>query len=253
MCIRDRSFYRDSLREELCDANNYMVVLMPPKATIIERLTSRGDEYQDATSILKLYDIFDEEVKKLQELPNVLVVKSSESTDVISKLVAKNVSVYENYTPNVIGSLARMWTKLSSNSEVQHKIHLSISPDHEDPLVLKDQHEGDYFTEIFNKCNSVITDEIAGKNSYGIPQGLASRRFYYSSDTCISSIHFLNRDGRLKVIANLRSTDAIRNGSLDLRFLTHLSSQIPRQHGWNPSKIDLEVRYNSLHIRHDKV
>jgi thymidylate kinase len=250
---RDETFYRDSLREELCDANNYLVVLMPPKSTIIERLTSRGDEFQDTTSILKLYDIFDEEVKKIQELPNVLVVKSSDSTQEISKLVKKNVSVYENFTPQMIGSLARMWTKISANREVQYRVHLNVPVNYDDSNILHDPHEGQYYIDILNECNSIIENEVAGRNPYETPQDITSRRFYYSSDTCISSIHFLVREGRLKVIANLRSTDSVKNGSIDLRFLTHLAADVPRAHNWNPRIIDLEVRYNSLHVRHDKV
>lgn len=250
---RDETFYRDSLREELCDANNYMVVLMPPKSTILDRLSKRGDEFQDASSVIKLYDIFESEVRKIQDLPNVLIVRTEDDVDSIASLVLKNVSIYENFTPSLVGSLMRMWTKVSTNDEVQFKVHLKVPVDYDDVDILTDEREGEYFTEILRKCNAVIEDEAAGRNPYGAPQDLTSRRFYYSSDTCISSIHFLVRDGRLKVLATLRSTDAVRNGSLDLRFLTHLSALTQRRHSWNVSQIDLEVRYNSLHVRHDKV
>lgn len=250
---RDETFYRDSLREELCDANNYMVVLMPSKSVILDRLSKRGDEFQDATSVIKLYDIFDDEVKKIQDLPNVLVVRSEDTVENLSHLVLKNVSIYESFTPSLIGSLMRMWTKISQNDEVQFRVHLNIPKTFDDSLVLQDPHEGEYFVDILNKCNSIIEDEVAGKNAYNSPQDMTSRRFYYSSDTCISSIHFLNRNNKLKVIATLRSTDAVRNGSVDLRFLSHLSADTARTHNWSPESIDLEVRYNSLHIRHDKV
>lgn len=250
---RDETFYRDSLREELCDANNYMVVLMPPKPVILERLTKRGDEFQDATSVIRLYDIFDDEVKKIQDLPNVLVIRTEADIDTLASLVLKNVNIYENFTPSLVGSLMRMWTKSSDNDEVQFKVHLQVPTDYDDVDILTDEREGDYFTEILRKCNAVIEDEVAGRNPYGAAQDLNSRRFYYSSDTCISSIHFLVREGNLKVLATLRSTDAVRNGSLDLRFLTHLSALTQRRHGWNVNKIDLEVKYNSLHVRHDKV
>jgi thymidylate kinase len=250
---RDETFYRDSLREELCDANNYMVVLLPPKATILERLSKRGDEFQDSSSVIKLYDIFEDEVRKVQELPNVLVVRSVEGVDTIANSVLKNISIYEKFTPSLVGSLMRMWTKVSSCSEVQFKVHLHVPKDYDDVDILSDEREGEYFSGIFRKCISIIDDEIAGKNPYNIPQDLSSRRFYYTSDTCISSIHFLMREGRLKVLATLRSTDAIRNGSLDLRFLTHLSAVIPRRYEWDPNQIDLEVKYNSLHVRYDKV
>jgi len=230
-----------------------MVVLMPSKSVILDRLSKRGDEFQDATSVIKLYDIFDDEVKKIQDLPNVLVVRSEDTVENLSHLVLKNVSIYESFTPSLIGSLFRMWTKISQNNEVQFRVHLNIPKSFDDSLVLQDPHEGEYFVDILNKCNSIIEDEVAGKNPYNALQDMTSRRFYYSSDTCISSIHFLNRNNKLKVIATLRSTDAVRNGSVDLRFLSHLSADTARTHNWSPESIDLEVRYNSLHIRHDKV
>jgi len=250
---RDETFYRDSLREELCDVNNYMVVLMPPKSVILERLSARGDEFQDSSSVIKLYDIFEDEVRRIQELPNVLIVRTVDDVENLSKLVLKNVSIYEKFTPSLVGSLMRMWTKSSNNSEVQLRAHLQVDTNYDDVDIMSDEREGEYFTEIFRKCISVIEDEMSGKNPYNAPQDLTSRRFYYTSDTCISSIHFMMRDGRLKVLACLRSTDAVRNGSLDLRFLTHLSAVIPRRFEWSPQQIDLEVRYNSLHVRHDKV
>lgn len=250
---RDETFYRDSLREELCDVNNYMVVLLPPKSTILERLAKRGDEFQDSSSVIKLYDIFESEVKQIQELPNVLVIRTEESLDSLASLVLKNVNIYENFTPSLVGSLMRMWTKMTSYDEVQFKVHLQVPLNYDDVDILSDEHEGQYFDGILKKCHSVIDAELAGLNPYGVPQDTTSRRFYYTSDTCISSIHFLVRDRRLKVLATLRSTDAVRNGSLDLRFLTHLSAITQRRYSWDVEKIDLEVRYNSLHVRRDKV
>ncbi len=250
---RDEMFYRDSLREELCDANNFMIILMPPISVILDRLNQRGDEFQNTSSIIKLYNIFEEEVKKVQDLPNVLVVKSDDSVDNLSQLVLKNISIYENFPHSLIGSLMRMWTKISTGNEVQFRILLHVPKSFDDSLVLQDPHEGKYFVDILNKCNAIIEDEVLGKNPYNISQDLDSRRFYYSSDTCISSIHFLNRENGLKVIATLRSTDAVKNGSVDLRFLSHLAADVARTHSWSPSSIELDIRCNSLHIRHDVV
>jgi len=227
--------------------------LMPPKPVILDRLSKRGDEFQDASSVIKLYDLFDDEVRKIQDLPNVLVIRTESDVDSLASLVLKNVGIYENFTPSLVGSLMRMWTKISENSEIQFKINLNVATTHDDSQILHNEHEGEYFIDILNKCNSVIQDEIAGKNPYNLPQDLSSRRFFYSSDTCISSIHFLVRDESLKVIATLRSTDAVVNGSLDLRFLAHLAADVARSQNWNLKKIDLHVRYNSLHIRLDKI
>lgn len=249
---RDESFYRDSLDEELHDANNFMVVLMPPKETILTRLAHRGDEYQNADSIVKLYDIFEEEVQKICAFPNVLVVKSTENTDFIGRAALKNINIYENFEPKLFGSLARLWAASSPNKEIQFRVNLNISTDHNDDSIMHDPLEGKYYTEILDKCISIIENEMLGNNPYGVPQDITSRRFIYSSDSCISSIHFLPRNGRLKVLCTLRSTDAVKNGSLDLRFLSHLSACVRRKFNWQCDNIDLKVSYNSLHIRHDK-
>lgn len=246
---RDESFHRLSLSEELCDANNYLIVLMPPRNVILDRLRSRGDEFQNDVSIMRLYNIFFEEVEKIANLPNVLVIKSEMSSQDLASLAAKNIAVYESFTPSLVGSLMRMWADMSSNEEVQFRLRINVPIDHRDDEVLEDPREKEYYGDILKTCSSIIDAEVAGRNPYGTPQGLDSRRFYYSSNSCISSIHFLPRGGKLKMACTLRSTDAVKNGSIDLRFLAHLSAEISRLNAWRPEEITLDVNYNSLHIR----
>ena len=250
---RDETFHRLSLSEELCDANNFLVVLMPPRNVILDRLRSRGDEYQNDISIMKLYSIFAEEVEKISCLPNVLVIKTEMSSQELASLAAKNIAVYENFTPGLVGSLMRMWTEASDNEEIQFSLRINVPIDHRDDEVMEDPHEKEYYGDILKTCSSIVDAEVAGRNPYGTPQGLDSRRFYYSSNSCISSIHFLPRGGKLKVACTLRSTDAVKNGSIDLRFLAHLSAEISRLHAWCPEEITLDVNYNSLHIRRGEV
>jgi hypothetical protein len=242
-----------SLSEELCDANNYLIVLMPPRNVILDRLHSRGDEFQNDVSIMRLYNIFFEEVEKIANLPNVLVIKSEMSSQDLASLAAKNIAVYESFTPSLVGSLMRTWSDMSDNEEIQFRLRINVPIDHRDDEVMEDPHEKEYYSDILKTCSSIIDAEVAGRNPYGTPQGLDSRRFYYSSNSCISSIHFLPRAGKLKVVCTLRSTDAVKNGSIDLRFLAHLSAEISRCHAWFPEEITLDVNYNSLHIRRGKV
>ena len=244
---------RECLKDELCDANNFFIVLLPEKDVILQRLRSRGDEFQDEDSLSRLYDIFADETSKIEFLPNVTVIRSNIDSEALTQLAFLELNQYEQLTPETLGSLSRMWTKLSVTAEVQFKVRLKVAPDYEDPSVMLVDHEAEYFKEIFDKCKDVIQKEILGENPYEVPQKLDSRRFYYSSDTCISSIHFLNRSGDLKVICQLRSTDSIKNGSPDLRFLSHLSAEMARNFQWNPKHIFLDINYNSLHVRHDKV
>ena len=54
---RDPSPWRDQLRDEINNLNNRHVVLMPDMDIILRRLQDRGDEFQDAKSILELRDL----------------------------------------------------------------------------------------------------------------------------------------------------------------------------------------------------
>lgn len=249
---RDETYHREMLREELCNANNLLVILMPPKEAILHRLKLRGDEFQDEVSIIKLYGIFTEEVEKIQFVPNVFVVYQEMELKNLAKHVKNHIERYSNLSPEKLGLLATNWVNLSSSSEIQFSVKYYLDPQHADTSIMNDPHEGEYYKNILDKCNAVITAEINGDNPYDLPQTLDSRRFYYSSDSCISSIHFLMREGNLKVISSLRSTDAVKNGSLDIRFLSHLSAKIAKDFNWNPGKIELKINYNSLHIRRDK-
>ena len=56
---RDETEHRRNLLEELCDANHYFVILMPPLETLLGRLRSRGDEFQNVASLTRLQAIFE--------------------------------------------------------------------------------------------------------------------------------------------------------------------------------------------------
>lgn len=240
---------RESLYEELCDMNNYLIVLLPSSETLVQRLLHRGDDFQNIESLARLRTIYEEEVSRIDRLPNVLLVKEDLDISALTEKCHKNLLQYEQLTPAVLGSLTRMWTKLSTNNEVQARVRFILDPSYSDNNVMQVEHEWEYYESILSQCNEVIKKEIAGENPYGAPQDLTSRRFYYSSETCISSIHFMNRADKLKVFVTLRSTDSVKNGSVDLRYLCHLSAEVARTNKWNPSQIQLFVNYNSLHVR----
>lgn len=250
---RDESEHRRRLREELCDVNNFLVVLMPPEHVVVQRLRDRGDEFQDEDSLLRLYRLFSEEVEKLEILPNVLVIRRVSDLTTQASWVSHELEEYSKQSPGELGRLIKLWTSLSSHEEVQLRGSFDVPLTHRDPSVMNEPGESEYYHEILRKCEDVIHNEVSGKNPYGVPQDSNSRRFFYSSDTCISSVHFMMRAYELDVHCTLRSTDAVKNGSIDLRFLTHLSASVPKTFGWEPRKIRLNVTFNSLHVRRDAV
>jgi hypothetical protein len=244
---------REAMRDELCDANNFVVVMMPPLDTLLTRLRTRGDEFQDETSLRKLYGIFQEELSKIENLPNVCVVRPLAGKEDVSRYVAGVLQNYSEQMPGVVGKQLKRWTILSRNKEVQFRASFEIPVYHYDPSIMDDPHESQYYASIKSKCEDVIRDEVAGRNPYGVPQDMSSRRFYYNSDTCISSIHFMPRGDSLTVICSLRSTDSVKNGEIDVRFLSHLAAEVPRTFGWNFKRIRLDLTFNSLHVRDDVV
>lgn len=247
---RDESPYRTALRSELCNANHFIVVLAPTVDVILRRFHDRGDEAQDELSLVRLHHIFEEEVRLIENLPNVLVIRDEISAGSLVDLVATSMLDYSNKSPGNFGKTIHRWCALTPRSEVQLSAVFELSDKHDDRSILNDVHEGEYYNRIIDDVYRIIDRERQGNNSYGIPQGVDSRRFYYHSDTCISSIHFLPRGGHLKVLCALRSTDAVRNGSLDLRFLSHLSTTVASSYpDWHIDKITLSVTFNSLHIR----
>jgi hypothetical protein len=248
---RDETEHRRNLEEELRNVNNYLVVLLPSESILVERLRDRGDEFQDDTSILRLRNIFEEEVERIQSLPNVLVMRHVFKLPIQASLVMRDLEKYANQTPKELGGSLRMWAQSSSNKETQLQVRFDLPLDHDEHDILDDPHEGIYYKEILKSCVDTIRNEISGINPYGKPQDTCSRRFFYSSDTCISSIHFMLRNNFLNVYCTLRSTDANKNGDIDLQFLSHISTHVPNLFGWSPKKIFLNVTFNSLHIRQD--
>lgn len=248
---RDTEAQKQFLREELSDLNNFFVILLPSEEVLLDRLAFRGDEFQNATSVVTLRKLFAEEVDKIQHMPNVLVIRNIASAEQLAEYVGHRLRSYERTSPADAGIMTSSWVSGDKFTEEQLKFKFIVGPEYSDSTILNDPHEGDYYRNILTKCCDIIRAEIDGRNPYGKPQDKTSRRFYYSSDSCISSIHFMPRDGYLKVFCTLRSTDVRKNGSIDTRFLAHLSSHVSRAFAWQVKNIQIYVNFNSAHVRQD--
>lgn len=244
---------RRRLQEEISNLNNFILVLLLPRDEILRRLTTRGDEFQDAVSLMRLYDIFSEEVEKIRTSPNVFVVNDAMDPQSLTSHVSDLISAHENSSPGDVGKSLAGLVKCMEMSEAQVRFTLKVDPTYRDHAIMSDPKETHYYNGIMSDCSRIIRREMDGVNPYNKPQDLTSRRFFYSSDTCISSVHFLPRAGDLKVLCNLRSTDVVRNGEIDTRFLAHLAAFIPRSFDWPVNRIYVSVSFNSAHVRTDIV
>ena len=248
---RDIDLQRQFLHEELSDLNNFFIVLLPSEEVLLDRLAYRGDEFQNSSSVATLRNLFVEETESVEHKPNVLVIRNIVSAEQLAEYVSQRLRSYESPTIEKAGAMTSRWITSDQHPEMQLKLKLHINPAHDDAEILKHPHEGEYYSGILERCCAIIQDELDGKNPYSKPQDLTSRRFFYSSDSCISSIHFLPRDGSLKVLCTLRSTDVNKNGSIDTRFLAHLSAFVARKFKWPTSNITLFINFNSAHVRKD--
>lgn len=246
---RDYEQHRQHLVNELCDINIFHVMLMPPLDVIMNRYHARGDEFQNESSLKRVYDIFSEEVAAIGTLPNVRVIYDYPPPAVLARQVSTSIELYSSSTAGQVFKHASSWSKLSQQNEVQLAGIFEVDLEAEDGEIFNDLKEGEYYLSIYQDCLAIVDSEKRGQNLYCAQQGKNSRRFFYNSDTCISSIHFLPRDNTFKVIVNLRSTDSVKNGSIDMEFLETLSRRMHKHVGYDTTRILLDVRFNSLHIR----
>jgi len=243
--------YRQKLHDEINDLNNRIVVLLPPFHVLKSRYDDRGDDIQDLASLSRLYDIFIEESKKIHPRPNVMVLMENNDLESLVTSVFEWSVCLENSDPFNVGEIVRDTVRGSLKDEEIIRASFIVDNDSVDESILKHESEGTYYAGIYNSVLRTIEDELAGRNSYNQPQNIDSRRFIYHSDSCIACIHFLPRDGKLRVPTVLRSTDVVRNASIDLQFLGFVAAEVNKKFEWECTEIMLDVQFNSAHIRRD--
>ena len=249
---RESSPLRERLAADLSNMNNRMVVLLPNFDLLEERFRARGDEIQSVSSLKDLNDIFCDEVQKLGERPNALIINQSheeESTPNVSK-VTKWLESFEKMNAYQAGNVVRDYVLGSGIDE--HVIDVTITGDFSTQCskdILEHDLEGVYYTEIYHDFQHKIEKELLGLNEYRIPQTSSSRRFYYNSDTCISSLHMMPRGKKLAFICALRSTDVVKNVAIDLKFLEFLVCDFREKYFPACEEYEIRMRLNSAHRR----
>lgn len=238
--------WRQLYANEVFDGNVFHVVVIPPEDVLLERLQKRGDEYQDAQSIVKLRSIFLEETYRT---PNTLLVQSVQTKEETAMSVRAHIDEYENLDAETYGDLLIGWLTASRKREIQHRVTLEVPVGYSDRSCLDHAGEREYYASILQRIEEKIEAEFMGVNPLSMKQDpFTTRRFFVADDTCISSIHFLPRPSGCKVIVTLRSTHAVSNGGIDVRFLGHVASRFGSAWVDDPRRpISLELNFNSLH------
>tara|TARA_R110000824_G_scaffold60853_16_gene162454 strand:+ start:5652 stop:6467 length:816 start_codon:yes stop_codon:yes gene_type:complete len=251
---RNDEHHRKNLYREILDLNNRVIIMLPPEEILAKRLSERGDEFQNPSSVIALRNIFAEEAEKLRNFPNILIVEKAPGRDELVNLCVKWLESKEVCDPVEAGRAVRDATVAALNPlrrDTTCKLHVTFSKEDSFSSIANHPREGDYYRKIISDVLEIFRAEFAGENEYGKIQDLSSRRFYYSSSSCVSSVHFLVRNGWFNVFAQLRSTDVHRNASIDTKFLCHLCELVAKHYNLPVKNVSLDIRYNCAHERHD--
>lgn len=248
---RDVEYERGRLEKELSNLNNRVIVLIPPFSVLESRYLKRGDEIQTLEGLRSLYTIYEEEVEKIQNLPGVLILRDVEDN------IRKSLDFLSSSESNQIKDVGSFARRLVENHEKDElALTATIFEDNIEPQgseILLDPHEGLYYKEILWDFENVIRKELRGLNPYGEPQDIDSRRFYYNSDSCISSIHLMPRGETLLCEAVFRSTNVVKNAVIDIEFLDYLVSFLGKKYFFNCKRYRINLKINSAHILGDQV
>ena len=116
-------------------------------------------------------------------------------------------------------------------------------------VYLEYEAEKAYYKKIKRSVIKKIDDEFLGLNEYSRVETLDSRRFIYTSDTCISLAHFLFRDEMLDCKFFIRSSNTRDTLKYDLNFIKYLCKSVRDRLGLNEDIVTkIEVIINSAHV-----
>jgi hypothetical protein len=243
----DRDVWFNRIVDDLKRLDTLYVVLLPGEDIILKRLDQRGDEFQNASSIVKVRALFNNLVKcRFGSFPNVLCL---EETD-LNKNIGFTLDFVESLNEMPGQDLIKSLVVNSGQNEiidVQCKERIDVSSI--DYSVLDFPQEKEYYKKITEKMENKIFKEFAGLNENNVPQSHNTRRIIYTSSSCISFIHGLFRDNALNISVTLRSSNVIQTLWADYEFLKILSLKIANEMSLPEDVIvDLTVNIRSAHI-----
>lgn len=233
---RDTARWREQLQEEINNLNNRHVILMPDEETILQRLKTRGDEFQDSASIIKLRDIFEQEVAIISHYPNVLVVRTPMSHQDLSDHCIHWTRETTEKTTSQLADDIRLHAEASGGETFRLNVDMNLGVGfHERNMAcLEVEEERTYYKRLRASFARKIREELLGLNEHGKSQDERSRRFIHAEDTCISLMHVMVRSRKFHVTAVLRSSNIVKTLPHDLDFLYLLAEDAHREIGVSP-------------------
>ena len=241
-----REFY-----EEVSNLNNRCVFLMPTFEVLEERYKTRGDEIHTIDTLRESYNLFFKEFTRLPSLSNVYGIMNG-SSGRLSNMVIDYHNCIEKYLTlkEVYGQVQNFVKHFPNNECNQLTFTLHDSGEFKESNIasMSEKSEKEYYHRIYDSLMNKIDDEQSGKNPYSRKEGLDSRRYVFTEDTCISMIHILNRDSVLDVRFVCRSTDINNKFEHDLNFLYFIASECWNLLGGGCNFCKMHFTLNSAHI-----
>ncbi len=244
---RDVSVWRRLLDEELKVINNAVIVLLPEPDDLVQRLRTRGDDFQDEESIVRLLQIFEEETDKIKGYPNVKVIRTlPDPAKVVSWLQSREHLTYADVARDIE---AHADGTIKQETTLLRAFWLDSHFETLDETALHYEHEIEYYNETRSKLIRKINDELVGNNEYKRPQDLRSRRFILTQDTCISYVHFLVRDDAVICSVTVRSSECSQTFHRDIHFIADLARVFKNMLNLSPKMpVSFSLTLDSAHI-----
>jgi len=240
----------EQLRSELYNLNNVTIILLPVWEEIARRFNKRGDPIQNITSLKKIYDLFEEAASELEDYPNVVVLREACDESTLKYLVQS----LKNYESSSTHELQKNFLDSVNARKQKECVGLNLTlfddgsfKDIDEGHLLYEQ-EAEYYNEIIVSIVDKIKNEIEGNNEYGRQETKSSRRFIYTSDTCISLGHFLLREDALDCQFFLRSSNVKDTLFYDLNFIKYFSSKVYNILDAQGLFCRIKILINSAHI-----
>jgi thymidylate kinase len=255
--------YRRQLVEDLSNLNNKYILMNPSWKTIESRYLERGDDLHDIDALRKIHAIYAEEIEKISNLPNVLVLNGEDDINDLALKAHMWLQNQENVSIADAVSLIQRHVSGIGTGEVS-PLRFSLIDDgnysEDDAKILDYEYVRQNFDKIkpatveeFNKMvntfMNTIDKEVRGDNIYGAPQSLSSRRFIFHQEACVSFVQALYRDDMLKFHVMCRSSHVIDVFPADIRLLYHMchrahkSLNLPKG-----TRAQLNFTLNSAHL-----
>ena len=253
---KDQGKWYDEFWNDLKNFKTLYVVLLPDDDVIKARIEKRGDEIQTTESAIELNKSFKDTClfHFRDNYPNILLIKINEDSTVEGTV--ESVLSYIKSVKHIKGSdVIKNLVYASGKNEL---VNLSYSEDiikREDNYksvimweVLEFPPEKDYYNSIREEIILKIEKEFMGMNEHKSVQKADSRRFIYSSDTCISLVHGMFRSNTLDVNVTMRSSNISNTLWADYEFLKILCLDIANAINLDEIDITLTLQIRSAHI-----